>query len=120
MLLLLLLRDVGARWGHARNLSIDSSDSISVCLAAFTVAQSNSSTLFFLITIRFQSVFGKHVKLYTPGANEAVAKNKEKARVSIAVWLGEEKSQQVSECRLFLFSPSFFFARIFDRDPERS
>ena len=53
---------------------------------------------FFLITIRFQSVFGKHVKLYTPGANEAVAKNKEKARVSIAVWLGEEKSQQVSEC----------------------
>ena len=63
---------------------------------------------FVLITIRFQSVFGKHVKLYTLGANEAVAKNKEKARVSIAVWLGEEKSQQVSECRLFLFSPSFF------------
>ena len=79
------------------------------------------SFFFVLITIRFQSVFGKHVKLYTLGANEAVAKNKEKAsRVSIAVLLGEEKSQQVSECRLFFSFSLLLFARIFDRDPERS
>ena len=35
------------------------------------------SRLFFLITIRFQSVLGKHVKLFTLGANVVVAKNKE-------------------------------------------